>query len=114
MYWNYRIIRLPCEHPEVDRTVPLAVYEHFKYEIHEVYYESDGTPVLRTQIAVGGEHLTAYECEDENPDDLIRWVERILNDMRRREVLDEEEIKYERTKEWDNQIVPLDDEHERA
>lgn len=96
MYWNYRIVRLPCIHSEVDKTVPLAAYEHFKYEIHEVYYESDGTPTLRTQESIA-RAFTAYECEDECPEQMIEWMERMLKDLKRHEVLDDEEIRYERS-----------------
>ena len=93
MHWNYRIVKIPCEGEHL-----LDVEPHFKYEIHEVYYESDGTPTTRT-LNTGLKWATAYECEEETVEDVVKIIEMVLRGIKDKPVLNEEEIKYNRLEE---------------
>lgn len=69
MSWNYRIVRRETKDGPV-------------WELHEVYYEENGTPKYRTQQPVGF-------GSDDGPEDVIRSLEMALVDARTRVVLDD-------------------------
>lgn len=88
-HWNYRIVRMPCDHANIP--VKEDMEPHYKYEIHEVYYDSDGVPVMRTE-SPQLPAFTAYECDMESPDEIVPWLERVVNDLKRHPVLKDEDI----------------------
>lgn len=69
MSWNYRIVR--CE----TGMGPV-------WELHEMYYDEDGTPKYRTSEPVDF-------VSDEGPEGVIKALEMALNDARTRPVMDD-------------------------
>ncbi len=74
MYWNYRIV-----HFETD----VGDY----YDLHEVYYDDDNTPFMRTSEG------KAY---GETKEEVLSVLEMMLHDAVKSPVLEDKDIKYER------------------
>ncbi|MFA5558172.1 MAG: hypothetical protein WDA59_01745 [Methanofastidiosum sp.] len=74
MHWNYRIV-----HFETD----IGDY----YDLHEVYYDEDGTPFARTSDG------KAY---GETVEEVIEVLEMMLSDAKKAPVLEDKDIKHER------------------
>jgi hypothetical protein len=67
-HWNYRIIR----------------YKNGAFGLHEVYYNDDDEPVMKTD-----QPTTFGSDEDEGVEGITSMLERALNDARERPVLDD-------------------------